>query len=146
MEYDKIRKKYSMETPPKDNSSKNKKVKLKNQDEDFTKEELKEYEEVQTWLRTVSKSTKSSYLNTLHKFCNWCEKDPHELIMMRDEEKDIDDPNKRNRTKNLILDFREYLEKENYAPSSINTMESENQGLRFKVAKTTRLGNPLRFT
>jgi len=101
--------------------------------EELTKEDLKEYEEVQTWLRTVSESSKSSYLSALEKFCNFANKNPHELIMMRDEEKDIDNPNKRNRTKNLILDFREHLEEGGYAPSSINTMDGAVRGFYSSI-------------
>lgn len=102
-------------------------------EEELTKEDLKEFEEVKTWLRTVSESTKSSYLSALEKFCNFADKNPHELIMDRDEEKEINDPNKRNRTKNLILDFREHLEDEDYAPSSINTMDGAVRGLYTSV-------------
>jgi len=101
--------------------------------EELRKENLRKFEEVRTWLRTVSKSTKSSYLNSLKKFCNFADENPHELIMMRDEEKDIDDPNKRNRTKNLILDFREHLEEEGYAPSSINAMDGAVRGFYSSV-------------
>lgn len=89
----------------------------------FLKEDLKEFEDVKTWLRTVSKSTRGGYLNSLKKFCNWSGKDPHKLIMNRDEEKNISDSNKRNRTGALILDFREHPEDEGYAPSSMNTMD-----------------------
>ncbi|KXB04736.1 hypothetical protein AKJ48_01590 [candidate division MSBL1 archaeon SCGC-AAA261O19] len=106
-----------------------------NEDEQkkFSKSDLKEYEEVKTWLRTVSKTTKGNYLSALKKFCNWCDKDPHQLIIERDKEKNIDDPNKRNRTKNLILDFRKHLEDEGYAPSSINTMDGAIRGFYSSV-------------
>lgn len=99
----------------------------------FSKEDLKEFEEVKTWLRTVSKSTRNSYLSALKKFCNFTGKNPHELIMDRDKEKDINDPNKRNRTKNLILDFREHLEDEGYAPSSINAMDGAVRGFYSSI-------------
>jgi len=64
----------------------------------------------------------------LKKFCNWCGKDPHELIIDRDTEKNIADPNKRNRTKNLVLDFRVFLKKKGYAPKSINSMDGAIRG------------------
>ncbi|KXB01928.1 hypothetical protein AKJ45_00915 [candidate division MSBL1 archaeon SCGC-AAA261F19] len=113
-------------------NSKNNQAERSKEDE-FTKSDLKRYEEVQTWLRTVSESTRSSYLNALKKLCNWCGRNPHELIMDRDKEKDISDPNKRNRTKNLILDFRKHLENEGYAPSSINAMDGAIRGLYSSI-------------
>lgn len=99
----------------------------------MTKEDLKKFEEVKIWLRTVSESTKSSYLGALKKFCNFTGKNPHQLIIDRDEEMDNSDPTKRNRTKSLVLDFRKYLEKEGYAPSSINTIDGAIRGFYSSV-------------
>jgi len=84
---------------------------------------LEDFAEVQTWLRTVSTKTAKSYLATLRKFCSWCNKTPHQLIIERDAERNISDPNKRTGTKNLILDFRIYLENQKYSPKSINSMD-----------------------
>jgi len=51
-------------------------------------------------------------LNALAKFCEFTGKNPKELILMRDNEIRGPDPNARTQVRNLILDFREYLEKE----------------------------------
>ena len=89
----------------------------------FSKEQLQEFIEVQTWLRTVSPHSSKIYLNALKDFCNWCRKSPKELILERDREKDDPDPNKRTGIKNLILDFRKHLEKQGYAPKTINSRD-----------------------
>ena len=47
-------------------------------------------------------------------------KGPKELILMRDKEIRNPDPNARTQVRDLILNFREYLEKEGYAPKTIN--------------------------
>jgi len=94
---------------------------------------IEKYHEVKTWLRTVTPTTQEYYLSALKKFCNWCGKNPHQLIMERDEENDHPDPNKRTRTKNLILDFRKFLEKEGYSPSTINSMDGAIRGLYSSV-------------
>ena len=86
-------------------------------------EELRKYQEVQTWLKTVSKSSVPLYLNALAKFCEFTGKNPKELILMRDKEIRNPDPNARTQVRDLILDFREYLEKEGYAPKTINALD-----------------------
>ena len=52
----------------------------------FSSEQLKEFVEVQTWLKNISPGSTKVYLRALWMFCNWCEKSPHELIMQRDKE------------------------------------------------------------
>lgn len=84
--------------------------------------DIEKYPEVQTWLKTVSPTTAKGYLKALMEFCDWCKKNPHQLIMERDKEKNDPDPNKRFGIRNLILDFRKFLEKK-YAPKTINTMD-----------------------
>ena len=91
--------------------------------EKFSLEKLQEYEEVKTWLKTVSESSRRLYLHALRHFCEFCNKDPKELIFMRDKEIRNPDPNSRSGVRNLILDFREYLEKEGYAPKTINAWD-----------------------
>ena len=100
-----------MTTPTKKN-----KVKEKYKD-------LLKFKEVQTWIKTISRSSVAIYLNSLKKFCEFSGKNPKELILIRDRE--IRDPNPNNRTiiRDLILDFREYLEKEGYAPKTINAWD-----------------------
>jgi integrase len=85
--------------------------------------DIEKYLEVQTWLKTVSPRTATSYLRALKKFCDWCGKTPPQLIIDRDSEKNVADPNKRTGTRNLILDFRVFLEQEGYAPKTINTLD-----------------------
>jgi integrase/recombinase XerD len=84
---------------------------------------LEDYAEVQTWLKTVSPSTRPNYLAALKKFCEFCGKNPKQLILERDEEIKNPDPNSRTAIRDLVLDFREYLEKEGYAPKTINTWD-----------------------
>lgn len=90
--------------------------------------ELEKYQEVQTWLRTVSEGTGKQYLKVLEKFCDWCGKNPHQLIMERDQERKNPDPNQRTGIKNLVLDFRKFLGEEGYAPKTINTMDGAIRG------------------
>ncbi|MEM2704789.1 MAG: tyrosine-type recombinase/integrase [Candidatus Bathyarchaeia archaeon] len=84
---------------------------------------LESYPEVQTWLKTVSPTTRPNYLSALRKFCEFAGKTPTELILERDKEIKNPDPNSRTGIRDLILDFREYLEKEGYAPKTINTWD-----------------------
>jgi hypothetical protein len=85
---------------------------------------LEDYAEVQTWLKTVSPSTRPNYLAALKKLCEFCGKNPKQLILERDEEIKNPDPNSRTAIRDLVLDFREYLEKEGYAPKSIRNPHS----------------------
>ena len=71
----------------------------------------------------MSAKTAKSYLAALKNFCLWSNKNPHQLIIERDAERNIADPNKRTGSKNLILDFRGYLESQGYLPKSINSMD-----------------------
>jgi len=89
----------------------------------FSKKQLKEYVEVQTWLKTVGTSSVGLYLNALRKFCDFSRTNPHELILMRDKETRSSDPNNRTGVRDLIFDFRRYLEMENYAPKTINALD-----------------------
>jgi len=89
----------------------------------FSKKHLEEYVEVQTWLKTIGRSSVGLYLNALKKFCEFSRRNPHELIIMRDEEVRVSDPNNRTGVRDMILDFRRYLELENYAPKTINTLD-----------------------
>ena len=79
--------------------------------------------EVQTWLKTVSPSTRKGYLIALKKFCGFCGKSPRQLILERDSEIKNSEPNSRTGVRDLVLDFRECLEKEGYAPKTINTWD-----------------------
>lgn len=107
----------------------------------FSKEKLKEFVEVQTWLRTVSPHSSNIYLNALKDFCSWCGKSPKELILERDREKDNPDPNKRTGIKNLILDFRKHLEKQGYAPKTINSRDGAIRGFFSAVLGTSGMIN-----
>jgi integrase/recombinase XerD len=107
----------------------------------FSKEELKEFVEVQTWLKTVSPHSSNIYLNALKDFCSWCGKSPKELILERDREKDNPDPNKRTGIKNLILDFRVHLEKQGYAPKTINSRDGAIRGFFSAVLGTSGMIN-----
>jgi len=89
----------------------------------FSKKHLEEYVEVQTWLKTIGRSSVGLYLNALNKFCDFSRRNPHDLIIMRDKEVRISDPNNRTGIRDMILDFRRYLELENYAPKTINALD-----------------------
>jgi len=89
----------------------------------FSKEQLQEFVEVQTWLKTIGKSSVNLYLNALKKFCEFSGKNPRELILTRDKETRNPDPNNRTVVRDLIFDFRRYLEKEKYAPKTINALD-----------------------
>jgi integrase/recombinase XerD len=104
----------------------------------FSKEQLQEYAEVQTWLKTIGESSKNYYLLSLQGFCTWCGKNPHELIMQRDKEIKSDKPSERNNTRDLITDYRKYLEKQGYAPKTINAMDGAIRG--FYSAVLGRMG------
>lgn len=76
----------------------------------FSKNQLKEYQEIETWLKTISLQLSVIYLNALKRFCEWCGKNPRELIFQRDRELKNDDPNDRTGIRDLVLDFRHHLE------------------------------------
>lgn len=89
----------------------------------FSKKQLKEFQEVETWLKNIGLSSHNVYLSALRKLCSWCGKDPHELIMERDREIKSDDPIMRNGIRDMILDFRHHLESQGYAPKTINATD-----------------------
>ena len=99
----------------------------------FSKKQLQEYQEVQTWLRTISSQSGVIYLNALKKFCEWCGKDPHKLILQRDKELKNDDPNNRTGIRDLLLDFRHHLEHMGLAPKTINTYDGAIRGFFTSV-------------
>ena len=74
-------------------------------------------------LKTVSPTTRNTYLTALKKFCDFSGKNPSQLILERDKEIREPNPNSRTGIRDLVLSFREYLEKEGYAPKSINAMD-----------------------
>ena len=89
----------------------------------FSNKQLEEYVEVQTWLKNIGQSSRNVYLSALRRFCNWCGKNPHMLIIDRDHEIHSDDPLSRNKTRDMLLDFRQHLEKRGYAPKTINSID-----------------------
>ena len=101
---------------------------FKRGESDASSQDTEKYLEVQTWLRTVSPTTRSNHLAALRKFCEFCAKNPSELILQRDKEIRDPDPNSRTGIRDLILDFREYLEKEGYAPMSIHSKDGAVRG------------------
>lgn len=110
----------------KSNPTKNNKVKEKYKT--FSEEWLLEYGEVQTWLRTVSNESQKHYLYALKHFCEFCRKTPKQLMLERKKEIRNADPNSRTGIRDLILNFRKYLEKEGYAPKSINSWDGAIRG------------------
>ncbi|MCK4348244.1 MAG: hypothetical protein KAW47_06475, partial [Thermoplasmatales archaeon] len=70
----------------------------------FSKNQLQEFVEVQTWLKTIGKSSVNLYLNALKKFCDFSGRNPRELILMRDKETRNPDPNSRTGVRDLIFD------------------------------------------
>ena len=99
----------------------------------FSKNQLKEYQEVETWLKTISLQSSVIYLNALKRFCEWCGKDPHELIFQRDKELKNDDPNNRTGIRDLLLDFRHHMEHIGMAPKTINTYDGAIRGFFTSV-------------
>lgn len=99
------------------------------------------FREVQTWLRTVSERSGKQYLHALKNFCNFCGKNPRQLILERDNEIRNKDPNSRTGIRDLILDFRKYLEKEGYAPKSINAWDGAVRGFFSSVLGKARMIN-----
>ena len=89
---------------------------------------VESYREVQTWLRAVSEKTGPLYLSALRKFCEFSRKQPDELIELRDKELKSSDHNSRTEIRDMILDFRTYLEKEEYAPKTINSIDGAIRG------------------
>ncbi|MEA2055783.1 MAG: site-specific integrase [Candidatus Thermoplasmatota archaeon] len=89
----------------------------------FSKKQLREFQEVETWLKTISSQSSVIYLNALKRFCEWCGKNPQQLILQRDRELKNDNPNDRTGIRDLVLDFRHHLESQGYAPKTINTYD-----------------------
>lgn len=107
----------------------------------FSRDQLKEFTEVQTWLKTIGRSSVGIYTNALKKFCEFSGKDPEELILMRDKETRNPDPNSRTGVRDLILDFRRYLEMENYAPKTINALDGSVRSFFTAVLGTAGMIN-----
>jgi hypothetical protein len=80
--------------------------------------------EVQTWLKTVSPSTRPNYLMALKKFCEFSGKTPHELIKIRDEEIRSSDPNSRTFIRDLVL-ILEFILKRRVMPLKLLTLGME---------------------
>ena len=99
----------------------------------FSKKQLQEFKEVETWLKTISSQSGVIYLNALKKFCEWCGKNPQELILQRDRELKNDDPNDRTGIRNLVLDFRHHLEHVGLAPKTINSYDGAIRGFFTSV-------------
>jgi len=99
----------------------------------FSKNQLQEFVEVQTWLKTISLQSAVIYLNALKKFCEWCGKNPQELILQRDKELKNDDPNNRTGIRDLLLDFRHHLEHMGLAPKTINSYDGAIRGFFTSV-------------
>lgn len=106
----------------------NKTPQLKRNERKDKKSEIESYQEVQTWLRTVSEKSRPLYLSALRRFCEFAGKKPDELIKQRDEELKNNDHNNRTGIRDLILDFRTYLEKEQYAGKTINATDGAIRG------------------
>ena len=99
----------------------------------FSKEQLKEFTEVQTWLKTIAPQSAVVYLGAIQRFCNWCGKDPHELILQRDQELKNDDPNGRTGIRDLLLDFRGHLEHKGLSPKTIASSDGAIRGFFTSV-------------
>lgn len=110
-----------------------KESKYKEKYKTFSEKQLREFQEVQTWLRTVSEKSGKQYLHAFKNFCNFCGKNPKQLILERDKEVRNSDPNNRTGIRDLVLDFRKYLEKEGYAPKSINAWDGAVRGFFSSV-------------
>jgi len=83
---------------------------------------------IQSWLKTVSPSTRVGYRTALKEFCEFSGKNPRQLILERDAELKNPEPDSRTGIRDLVLDFREYLEKEEYAPKTINAWDGAIRG------------------
>ena len=94
----------------------------------FSKNQLNEFVEVQTWLKTISSQSSVIYLNALKKFCEWCGKNPQELILQRDQELRNGNPNNRAGIRDLLLDFRHHMKNMGMAPKTINTYDGAIHG------------------
>jgi len=94
----------------------------------FTRAEIERFPEVQTWLKTVSPPTRGGYLSVLKKLCGFSGNTPTQLILERNNEMTNNDPNSRTGIRDLILDFREYLKREGYAPKTINAWDGAVRG------------------
>ena len=99
----------------------------------FSKKQLQEFQEVETWLKTISLQSGVIYLNALKKFCEWCGKNPQELILQRDGELKNDNPNNRTGIRDLLLDFRHHMENLGMAPKTINTYDGAIRGFFTSV-------------
>lgn len=112
----------------------------------LSKEELLEFTEVQTWLKNVGQSSHPVYLSALQKFCGWCGKNPHDMILERDREIKCDDPNKRNGIRDLILDFRRHLENQDYSPKTVNSFDGAVRGFFTAVLGRSGMVNIRNYT
>jgi integrase len=104
----------------------------------YSKEELKNYLEVASWLNTVSVKSQSNYIRAMQLFCNWCGKNPSQLILDRDKETKSENPIDRNNTRDLLIGYRKYLEEHGYAPKTINVFDGSMRS--FYSANLGKIG------
>jgi integrase len=109
------------------------KINLKNGYKCYSQNELTKYEEVQTWLKTVSETTQIYYKRAIQQYCNWIGKNPKELILMRDKETRSKNPIERNNTRDLLIEFRKHLEGYGYAPKTIGVFDGAIRGFYSSV-------------
>lgn len=62
-------------------SNPTKKSKDKEKYKTFSEKQLRGFQEVQTWLKTVSEKSGKQYLHVFRNFCNFCGKNPKQLIL-----------------------------------------------------------------
>lgn len=105
---------------------------------------VNEYSSVKRWLNQVfadgvrSKATESLYLHFLRRYCKFASKNPDELIAERDEHLQSRNELVRRQHEDLLVNFRNHLEKEDgLARSSVVT--ASNVVKSFYVANYLRL-------
>ena len=75
----------------------------------------------QKWLNKLTERTKENCIREFPKFLKWVQKSPTELIKMKVEDLQTKDPTQKGRVEDLVIQFKQFLETQNYKRSTITT-------------------------
>jgi len=77
---------------------------------------------VQKWLNKLGDRTRENAIQDFPKFLEWCKKSPTQLIKMKVKDIQTRDPTQKGKTEDLVIEFKRFLEAQNYRRSTIKTI------------------------
>lgn len=74
------------------------------------------------WLSKLGDRTRENACQDFPKLLEWCGKTPTELIKMKVNDLQTQDPTQKGKTEDLVIEFKKFLETQNYKRSTIKTV------------------------